>query len=117
MSYASAEKPKPQLHVYRISYDSGEIAELDISLEYLETITGFNIAELSIDFHPVQAKLGVTCWHDGVPSEEVQFKFIVLDLPMMGLKSIQPSPHEQVSWMGKSNDNRSSRIQRNDNNL
>lgn len=94
------EPKRLTLHVYHISCDSGEITELDISLDYLETLTGSNISGLGIDFHPARPKLGVVCWADG-EILGAQVKFLVFNLPSMGLKSAQPGLEEKFSWIGK----------------
>lgn len=99
------------LYVFKISYDTGEITGLNISLEYLELLAGFNVAGFALDFHPVEPRLGVACWANGETSE-IQSKFVVLDLPSMRWKSLQLDPHKEIPWMSESIDNCSANAQR-----
>lgn len=91
----------PILHVYHISADDGQIAELDISIGHVEMLTGFKIAFILPDFHPSQPTLGLACWVK-VAADEWHVKFLILNLQSMDLEHVLPSLHEPISSVGRS---------------
>lgn len=91
----------PIIHVYHVPADDGQIAELDISVGYLETLTGFKIVGIRLDVHPSQLKLGVACRVE-VAAHEYHIKFLMLNLRSLDLELVQPSSHERIPLVGRS---------------